>query len=70
VKSGWATTFGNDDHSFEEVEPKRIPLAEASRNIRINALGAMDQLFKAIEERVDEMLNSIEAGKKFIKSID
>jgi hypothetical protein len=69
VKSGWATMFGNDDsHSFDEE--MRIPLAEASRNMRINALGAMEKLFKAIEGRVDKMLNSIEAGKKFIKSID
>jgi len=72
VKKGLATTIGKKENSayeWEESQP-RYPLLEASRTMRLKALGAMDRLFKIIEEKLDEMLKSIENGKKFLRSIE
>jgi len=64
--------YCNETESWEQSveEIVRSPLNEASRESRIRALGLMDKLFAAIEEKVDQMLKSIEDGKKFVASIE
>jgi len=46
-----------------------IPLVDASRDYRVKALAGMDELFKAIEQKVDDLLKAIEQGKKFAKTL-
>lgn len=63
------TQVGEDFiETFTEV--KRYPLSEASRADRMNALGAMEWLFQAIENKADELLAKIEKGRQFVKSIE
>jgi len=52
------------------TEAKRYTLSEASRIDRMNALGAMEWLFQAIENKADELLAKIEKGRQFVKSIE
>lgn len=60
------------NNEFQEnfIEDKRYPLAEASRVIRMRAVGAMEQFFEAVEKKADELIAEIETGKQFVKSIE
>lgn len=64
--------YRRESDSWEQSVENTLysPLSEASRESRVKALGLMDMLFAAIGKKVDEMLKSIEDGKKFIGSIE
>jgi hypothetical protein len=55
---------------WENHEIDRFPLANVPRNYRIKALGMFEQLLGAINVQMGQMLDSIERGKNFVKSID
>lgn len=74
IREGNITTgvdaTGNRDESFDESMVSKTALVKASREVRIKALGKMAHLFAAMDKKMDDMLGSIEQGKKFLKSIE
>jgi hypothetical protein len=49
---------------------EEYPLAECSREFRIQAIGMMGALFGRLNEKIEKMLDDINKGKEFLKSID
>jgi hypothetical protein len=62
--------FSGGEYVETFAEDKRFPLSEATRAVRMSALGAMEGLFGAIEKKADELLAQLEKGRKFVKSIE